>query len=700
MYGLPTTCRVFTLLAFFAVSFAQAQENSDSIISSVILKLNKIWDQHHTRVRPELSFSDLNDSSLTDPFRLKSADNTNLQVNQLLIKAKEKEKRIYKKATGLELFASYTENFNSPFYEAEDNVVFRRRAQAGIDWRIFDNGWYENRIRAKQADYEIKALKQQLIKSARSKNFNQVKTNIFYSFNKQKTLLLNERLELCSRHDAEAEKLFGLKQLTKENYLKILHNKTDVESQLSVYKSYNQVVENALASDMKELSLPLVDIDLVKIFNATSVPATDSSWFYRVKKQELEYNKLRDLNVRALLRYNYFDLYNVNSNNRYFVSFGLTFGLPLDMNGKARKELMQTETELLKLQSAQKTNELNYIILNLCYEYRYKLKQYLNLLEKRASFYELVRIERVKHEFNDLEFNPSTALLMLDDIYKIDLELIDLKQDMYRHLLEISDKLPDLDLNTAIRPVNLVEKDPPVRAVYVWSKALDSLGPDFINEYCQLNNFNRIIISARPEKEYMKRVGQLIALTGADVELMIGKNKLLTDGNYLTYFDSVKRMVDMSKVKALHLDIEPHAMEGFKANPQEYFAKYKQLLAAASGFTRQNKTDLAVSIPLSYPDDVLKTIDSLCDQIYLMAYENTDEEFIFRKSAEERKIDLKRLVIAQRTKDFSNKLQLNDKLKTLIEKLAIKNYAVHDLDDLVEMDKSMIEHSGTKNKNR
>ncbi|MBC7863529.1 MAG: hypothetical protein IAF38_11175 [Bacteroidia bacterium] len=699
MRKFPIKRRLQKLLFILIIYSGQAQENSDSIVSSVILKLNKIWDFHHPKIKPELSFSDVSDSSKTDPFKLKTEDNTNYRLNELLIKAKKKEREIYKKTTGLELFGNYTENFNSPFYESDDNVIFRRRAQMGVDWSIFNNGWYENKIRAKQTDYEIKALKETMVKAGRSKNFNAVKSAIFYSFNKLKTDLLDQRKILSEKHITEAEKLFELKQLTKENYLKILQNKTDISSQLSVYRDYNMAIESALAQNMTELNLPLVDIDLFKVFSASVVPAIDSSWYYKVKKQELEYNKWRKLNLHAQVKYNYFDLVTASTNNRHFVSAGITFGLPLQLTRKPRLELLETEKEIIKLQNTQQNGEINYIILNLCYEYRYKLKQYLNLLEKRNYFYELVRIERVKHEFNDLEFNPSVALLMIDDIYKIDLELLDLKQDMYRHLLEISDKLPDMDINKVIIPVNLIEKNPPIRAVYVWSAALDSLGADFISEYCQLNNFNRIIVSAKPEKAYMKKVNELLSKTNAAVELMVGKNKLLTEGNYLAYFEEIKKEVDFSRVKALHLDIEPHTMDEFKAGKELLFGKYKTMLGVASDFTRQNKILLSVSIPLSYPDDVLKSIDSLCDQIYLMAYENTNEDFIFKKSLEERKIDLKRLVIAQRTKDFSNKVELNEKIKTLIEKLAIKNYAVHDIDDLVKMDEKMIDNQ-KKNKGK
>jgi hypothetical protein len=678
------------LLFLLSCILLPAQENSDSIVSSLILKLNKIWDTHHSKIHAGISFSDDGDSTKPDPFRLKTADNTNFRLNELLIKAKQKQAAIYRKSIGLDILGNYTENFNSPFYEADDNVVFKRRMQAGLDWSIFDNGWYENKLRAKQQEFEMKALKQTLYKAARAKNFNQVKSAIFFSFNKLKTDLLNQRMELNEIHSKEAEKLFQLKQMTRENYLKIQRNKTDILSQLNVYKSYNDAIKNNLNTAPQELYLPLIDIDLDKIFLASSQPETDSAWYYKIKKQELEYNRLRDLNLHAQLKYNYFDVYNVQNNNRHFVSFGLTFGLPVQFVRQPKEELLEIEKEMIRLQSDQSSAEANYIVLNLCYEYRYKLKQYLNLLEKRADHYELVRVERVKHEFDDLEFNPSAALLLLDDIYKIDLELLDLKQDLYRHLLEISDKLPQLDIEKAIRPVDLQEKNPPVKAVYVWSKALDSLGADFIAEYCQLNNFNRIIISARPEKSYMKKVNELISKTAADVELLIGKNKLLEKGGALAYFDSIKGMTDLSKVKALHLDIEPHAMDGFATAKDLLFGQYKKLLSIASDFTRQNKIALSASIPLSYPDDVLKTIDSLCDLIYLMAYENTNEDFIFKKSAEERKIALKRLVIAQRTKDFSNKVELNEKLKALIEKTGIKNYAVHDIDDLVKMDEKMI----------
>jgi len=48
-------------------------------------------------------------------------------------------------------------------------------------------------------------------------------------------------------------------------------------------------------------------------------------------------------------------------------------------------------------------------------------------------------------------------------------------------------------------------------------------------------------------------------------------------------------------------------------------------------------------------------------------------------------------VIAQRTKDFSNRLEVNQKLTTLTQALGITHTAIHDINGLIKMDRKMIQ---------
>jgi len=685
--------RCFLMIFYLLISSnsAMSQTSNDSLVSGIIQELISVWEIHNNDIRAEFSYHGKTDSTGIAPFSLKHADNSNRELNKLMIEQKNQQANLYRTQKGIELIGNYTRNVNAPFFDSEDNMVFKQRAQIGLDWSVLDNGWYENKIRAKQMEYEASALQETVVKSEKLNNLNQIKSCVYYAFNKQKTELLNRRRNLSKAHLPIAEKLHHLKQINNDSYLQVISNKSDINSQLEIYHSYNQLIESSFPTEIKNLDLPLVDIDLNILLQSTASVAPDSAWMYLCKKQTLEYDRWKDVNLHAQLKYNYFDLYNTNTNYRRFVSMGLTFGLPVQMNRKAKEELLETENQLIQHKEKNSNNELQYVILNICYEFRYKLKQYLNLLQKRNSFYENIRMERVKHKFNDIEFNPHTALLLLDDMYKIDIELIDLKQNMYRDLLSISEKLPEFDMQKALKPVTPEDSESSIKAVYIWSHALDSLGADYISEYCQLNGFNRLIVSAKPEATYLTNVNKLISKAKAEVELLIGQNTLLQNDKITSYLETIKQNCDLGKTKGIHIDVEPQATDEYKTEKENVLTTYKSLITEVHKFTQLHKLELSVSIPLHYSEDVLLHLDSLCDHIYLMAYENTSEDFILRKTEEERKLDSSKLVIAQRTKDFSNRLEVNQKLTTLTQALGITHTAIHDINGLIKMDRKMIQ---------
>ena len=314
-------------------------------------------------------------------------------------------------------------------------------------------------------------------------------------------------------------------------------------------------------------------------------------------------------------------------------------------------------------------------------------------------FEELLRTERAKSELNSLEFNPNTALFILDDYWSNAIELIDLKQDLYKILLDFKVKLPIANITDYTSPLNLstlniTSSNPPFKAVYIWSDAFKNNSQTVISEYCKVNEFNPILISYNHTKLYRQQITEFISKNyTTPIHLMIGSNKLLQTG-ISGFLDTLKTNTDISKIKGIHLDIEPHTIDGFKDNKEKYFETYLQLLKQAKIFCDNNKLELSVSIPLSYPDNVLIELNAACNQVYLMAYENVDIDFILRKATEEKAILKNKCVLALRTKDFENRTSMDETLK----KLGFEKTAYHDLDDLIKFDNTSINVKGEEGK--
>ncbi|MBA3665952.1 MAG: hypothetical protein H0W61_17375 [Bacteroidetes bacterium] len=530
-------------------------------------------------------------------------------------------------------------------------------------------------------------------------NFN----TVVYLLNAEKITILNQRKAFVESFSGITRQLLSLNQVSKENFIKVQQHSNDIDYQLGIYERYNALHENLKIKKPEGMVLPIFDIDYTKIAEQFVTSShIDSTAYYNMLAAGSGNYFFRDLSLNANVKYNFYDVYNSNVPNRTYVSLGLNLAMPLVMNQKNKKERDLLTARLLTEGSATKTGmDTQNVVLNSLYEFKYKQKQYGNLLQKRELFAELLRNEEVKHDYNSVEFNPLVANIILDDYWSTTIELLDLKQDMYRILNELKINLPSIDAAKIIKPYTFepvimsnegeqqFKNFKAVNAVYAWSDVFKNNNPSSIINYCKLNNFNTLIVSVN--KSDVEQVNQLVTLSaGFNCELLIGSNKLLVNGNIESYLDSVSSLVKLNKISAIHLDIEPHTFDDFKTNKEAYFEKYLALLDKAYAFTQKRKLRLCVSIPLNYPENVLQGIFKKCDYVYLMAYENVKPAFIREKMKEEVLLGKDKVILALRTNDFTNKAQMD----ALFQELGVKHVAYHDLDELIKWSRKNFNKGG------
>lgn len=669
-------------------------QNKDEIVSSYIKSLTDTWTELNTK-----SFSSfIIDSTLSlksEPFKIQENTEINNQ-NQLQLRLNQLQQKINKKDIGLHATVSYQENLKSPIVDPEEIVIFKRRAIAGLDWDLLNNGLYENRIKNKILKLNYAALeKKQLTDNLNAFQNKQIVQIISY-FNSKKIEILNARKYLNNKQTPIIEKLWAIKHITKDNYLKLIQNTTDINAQYNLYQNYNQV---NIEKGNFAFELPILDLNIQQLLQKINYSPVDSTMIDAVEVAKYQASYLKDVSLKAYTRYNYYDVYNAAQPNRSFISVGMNLSLPLAFNQKEKKEFYLTQYLLSNKNQTTDTLDAQLVVLNKYYEYQYKLKQFKNLYHKRLVFEELLRTERVKAQLSDFEFNPNTALFILDDYWSNAIELIDLKQDLYKILLDIKIKVPGANIVDYTSPLNLsnlniASSNPPFKAVYVWSDAFKNNSQTVINEYCKVNEFNPLLISYNSTKIYIQQISEFISKNyTTPIHIMIGSNKLLNSG-IEGYLDTLRTNINFSQVKGIHLDIEPHTFPDFKENKEQYFKKYITVLKQAKQFADNNKIELSVSIPLNYPDEVLNEINAACNQVYLMAYENVDVDFISRKTAEEKAILKNKCVLALRTKDFENRTSMDEAFK----KLGFEKTAYHDLDDLIKFDNTSINVKGENEK--
>lgn len=679
------------LIIFFGLIFCfqlpiKAQ-TKDEIVSSYIKSLTDLWDETNAKTFDNYII----DSTLTllsDPFKL-NLNNTKDNRKAMLLRSNKLQQSINSKDLGFHFIVNYQENFNSPFVDPDEIVVFKRRAITGLDWDILKNGFYDNKLKNKVLKVDYKLIERKSYSENLNK-FQNIKTEqLIRYFNEKKINILNTRDSLNKQQIPIIEKLWSIKHITKDNYLKTIQNTTDINAQYNLYRNYNQAeISNKQKFDFE---LPLLDIDLVSLLQKSNLLLLDSSLSYYQKNAKYKSSYIADISLKAYTRYNYYDVYNSNLPNRSYVSVGMNLSVPLTFNQKDKKELYLIQSQLANYKEEESQQDFQTILLNYYYEYQYKLKQFKNLYHKRLVYLELMRTERAKQALTDFEFNPNTALFILDDFWSNSIELLDLKQDMYKIILSLKTKLPDVNISEYTKPLtlsnlNIASSNPPFKAVYIWSDAFKNHSENVINEYCKVNEFNKLLISYNTTKLHLQNVKQFISKNyTSSIHLMVGSNKLLNTG-IAGYLDTLKQNISLKQIKGIHLDIEPHTQPNFKENQVELFIAYIKILKQAKQFAIDNKLELSVSIPLSYPENVLQEINKVCDNVYLMVYENIDEDFVTRKSKEEITIFKDKCVFAIRTKDFASRTEMDSYLK----KMNFKKTAYHDLDDLIKFDNSSI----------
>lgn len=675
-------------------SFSQINPAKDAIVSGIIKDLSNLWDANKDE-----TFNSLLDNRSKTNTNLKTATTplvTNNRVD-LLVKRNYILQSIYKKDLGFNFTGTYQRNTSTTFLDPEDVVIFRQKAQLGIDWDLLRGGLFENRTKVKVLHNEIEWLKKSNYAQKSTRPFLITSQQVVTNFNMKKLAVLEKRQELNTKHLLLIENLWVLKHITKDNYLKALQNKTDINGQFELYKSFSEKAAQLQLKNIDTIALPLLDLDFDKLISKINYTASQSDSVlpaYILENARRDANYVKEIGLKAYARYNYYDVYTQNIPNRSFMSYGVNLTMPIVFNQKQKRELYLINKQIDNIQQPQVEPGLEYLLLNYYYEYRYKLKKYYNLIEKRNVFAELLRTEKIKQEYFDLEFNPNTALFILDDYWSNAVELLDLHQDLYKLLITIKEKLPTAEISDFTFPVTIKEnlKDstflpPPVKSLYIWSKSLTSeTSSALLSDYINLNGFTHLCVSFKYDKAYLKTLNAFINKNySSKISLMLGNNKLINGGINI-YLDSLANAVPLELVKAIHYDIEPHTFDDFKTNQEAYFTKYIQLLEAGAMFCQKHNLQFEVSIPLSYPDHVLEKVFNACDKVYLMAYENVDPDFITRKIEEEVKRGKSKIVLALRTKDFETRAQMDE----LFKKLGIKNTAYHDFESLLELDKNAV----------
>jgi hypothetical protein len=273
---------------------------------------------------------------------------------------------------------------------------------------------------------------------------------------------------------------------------------------------------------------------------------------------------------------------------------------------------------------------------------------------------------------------------------KIDIEMLDLKQQMYLKLISIHTEIPYSEVNELYTIHELDDEFEKIysskRSIYIWDNIFDNYDLSFLLNYIEKADFNKVIISYNQKQNNNKIKNSFINTLfnkGVQVEIMTGKNSLL-GSSPISYYDSITQSLDFNKINALHIDVEPHTFDDWSSNKAFYLDQYLVLLDESLIFCKKNNIKLSVSIPLHFPKEYIEKIYQRSDLVYFMAYENIKTDYIVRKVKD---FDASKTIIALRTEDFKNLLEIETKIIDIQTQYVPNQFVIHDLRRVIEFEK-------------
>ena len=499
---------VVSFLLFFSLSWVGAQSDQSQRSVSV---LNAMWEAGYVTSKIQTPWAEFGKIELafpkidvinSDPFRKELQDHYALK------------KAALKSDKGISLEGLGQQNFNPQINE--DNLIYRSRASAGVQWDLLSGGLLDNQAQARLLDEELMLKLGGIGNNGIQQISYGYRNNIIFYFNKKKLAILAKRKKLA---DTKIEVLTPLAKSNEipatmllDNYKQLI----DIAGQYNLYGSFNESVAGLLDTSTLNIPhlLPPFDVNIQALKNLCGVAAPKTPINPNSPRSQSLLSK--EIKFSTNLRYNYFDLI-TSTTNRNFISFGVNTSIPLRIFSKQYRAYHTHQHSAQWNQKKANDQILWMEISNLIYEFKYKLKQLGAWEEKQRIQKESLRIYQGLHQINDPSFHPIQALDALDMYYALELEKLDLLQQLYIKLGEIQVLLPTESINRYIIPYQKQSKP-----------------EEWIEE---VNDEQFIYTRGTLHSAASKRGRAQIVIQDANTEKIVGDVSTSTpDGNFEVYF--------------------------------------------------------------------------------------------------------------------------------------------------------------------
>lgn len=273
------------------------------------------------------------------------------------------------------------------------------------------------------------------------------------------------------------------------------------------------------------------------------------------------------------------------------------------------------------------------------------------------------------------------------------LELINATEELYRRVnqLFLAAHIPyssSLVSEVRLAP-ELNRARPGRRSIYIWSNDFNRFSNRYIVDFLEAKQITTVLLSDSDKIDAGKRDSfiELLSSKNIRVELIIGDNTWI-------FKDKQKQAVEKTIVAAedrglIHFDIEPQAMEGYRANKADYIDLFLELVAKAKKGMLDRK--LTIAVPFHWPTTIYQKFGDFADKLYIMAYGTDNPDILLRRIGPALQgAGPEKLVVVLRPKDFKDEWGMEKFISTIQAQTGIENFGFHDIGQFITL-------SGTSN---
>lgn len=586
---------------------------------------------------------------------------------------------------GLKLQSSYANNFTGSLLE-DDGTFYQWRTYAGLDWDLMKGGVLARKQKLLQLQREYEA--EQAAQNERIKDFSYRKSYdfIIYTFNKQKVEVIENRLNILSGLLSVIEKMYYLRYNHWEDVLDIMSKKSETELFLKNYLTYLRSVQLDSQLVNQEVSdLPVFDI----LFDEIVRQGCDTMTRHFILEKNLEalehdFHWSKEINLSAQLRYNYYDGGLASSYNaRDFLTAGLSLTIPIPFNQSARREWKEAKQQKLRTDFESYRNGLNNELLNHYYEYEYAHKQYLNFFYKKEQLAVTINRGIRKRNLDDPDYSPMQVVDKLDELFSVDLELIDIQQKMYLKALKVFSMVNAVDVTPFIdiKDYNqFVSQYKSRRILFCSADDLRLYEPPFLMEFFRQNGVTEVVVDAGADPStYLRYAALLDAAVGSDLLVRFAVDPL---GGSSQLAPDLQSEISLSLTPSLHFDLNA----ALKDRHNHYYDEIQETLVLYS-----KSFDISISVPAHTDPELIQALLPLISKVHLLPEHSEQVNSAFR--------NLRSMIPGLsndyvypgvRPQDFSTKLEFDDFIEEVIAELEVPAVVIDSMDELINLDRKTV----------